>query len=348
MTAARALTIGFLPWWPANPYQVLLKAELNALGLRVIGNPPLSVLRILLNRDGLDVVHVHWPHGTYQSLGGFLHVLAVLLAYRLRKNNLVWTVHELDAYESKRPRLDGWLRGVLMKLCRRLIVHGEHTRRQVRDHHGFPRPIHVARHPSYQGCYPDTLDRAGARAQLGLAESARVFLYFGYIKPYKGVEELLAAFQGVGDENSVLWVAGKPLDETIERQIEALAGADSRVRLQLGYIPDEAIQVLFRAADLAVFPFRQTQTSGSLMLALTFGCPVIAPALATIPEYVDEDCGFLFDPHKPGDLARALAAGAHADLAGMADSARRRGAQTTWQEMARTHLDCYQAVAGQP
>ena len=54
------LTVGFLPWWPANPYQLLLKQELNKLGVRVIGNPPLSLLRLLIGRDGLDVVHVHW------------------------------------------------------------------------------------------------------------------------------------------------------------------------------------------------------------------------------------------------------------------------------------------------
>ena len=60
-------TVGFLPWWPANPYQILLKQELKKLGFRVIGNPPLSLLRLLVGRDGLDVVHVHWPHGTYKT-----------------------------------------------------------------------------------------------------------------------------------------------------------------------------------------------------------------------------------------------------------------------------------------
>ena len=89
------LTVGFLPWWPQNPYQLLLKRELNALGVRVIGNPPLSLLRILLGRDGLDIVHVHWPHGLYKSFGQMLYVLAALVAYRVLKNNIVWTVHEL-------------------------------------------------------------------------------------------------------------------------------------------------------------------------------------------------------------------------------------------------------------
>jgi glycosyltransferase involved in cell wall biosynthesis len=274
-----------------------------------------------------------------------LHVLLVLLAYRLSKNNLVWTVHELDAYESRRPRLDRWFRQVLMKLCRHLIVHGEYTRQELLTKHGFRRPITVVRHPSYRGFYADTVNRADARERLSVAESARVLLYFGYIKPYKGVEELLSAFQSAGDENAVLIVAGKPLDEATQRQIESLATPDPRVRLQLGYIPDDQIQILFRAADIAVFPFQYTQTSGSLMLALGFGRPVVAPGIATVPEYVGEDCGFLFDPEKPGDLARALGGATSAPLTGMDDAAASRGCQDTWRDMALTHQACYQEVA---
>ena len=129
-------TIGFLPWWPDNPYQILLKRELNALGLRVIGNPPHNLLRILFNRDGLDVVHVHWPHGTYKTWPRFFFMVLVLIAYRLLKNNIVWTVHELDAYESRHPRRDEWFRRLVMKLSRQLIVHGEYTRQELAADYG--------------------------------------------------------------------------------------------------------------------------------------------------------------------------------------------------------------------
>ena len=149
------MIVGFLPWWPASPYQILLKQELNKLGVRVIGNPPLSVLRLLIGRDGLDVVHVHWPHGNYKTTLQFLHVVILLIAYRILKNNVVWTVHELDAYESRHPRRDAWFRSIVMKLSRRLIVHGEHTRQVLIEHHDYRRPIDVARHPSYIGGYKD-------------------------------------------------------------------------------------------------------------------------------------------------------------------------------------------------
>ena len=125
-----SLTVGFLPWWPQNPYQALLKRELNQLGVRVIGNPPLSLIRIMIGRDGLDVVHVHWPHGTYRTWSQLIRVLAVLVAYRMLRNNIVWTIHELDAYESRHPRRDAWFRSMVMRMSRHLIVHGEHTRQE--------------------------------------------------------------------------------------------------------------------------------------------------------------------------------------------------------------------------
>ena len=109
------MTVGFLPWWPANPYQILLKRELNLLGVRVIGNPELSLMRLLLGKDGLDIVHVHWPHGMYKTFWQMLHVSLVLVAYRLIKNNVVWTVHELDAYESRHPGRDAWFRSLVMR-----------------------------------------------------------------------------------------------------------------------------------------------------------------------------------------------------------------------------------------
>lgn len=337
-------TVGFLPWWPANPYQLLLKQELNKQGVRVIGNPPLSLLRILVGRDGLDVVHVHWPHGLYRNTWQLLHVLLVLVAYRLIKNNIVWTVHELDAYESRHPKRDGWFRSVVMRLSRRLIVHGEHTRQVLIEDHDYQRPIDVARHPSYIGWYKDEVTREQARAKLGLPDDARVYLYFGYIKPYKGVEDLIRAFGQIRNEGAILLIAGKPLDDAIKQEVESMAAAVSQVRTFLGYIADDDIQDFFRSADVVVFPFKNTQTSGSLMLAMSYGCPIIAPRIATLPEYVDSDIGFLFDPESPGALEHALDAAAKGPLASLAANARRRAETMRWDTMARSHLATYQSI----
>ncbi len=335
------LTVGFLPWWPNNPYQLLLKKELNKRGIRVIGDPPLSLLRLLVGRDGLDVVHVHWPHGTYKTLPQLIYMVAVLLAYRLLKNNIVWTAHELTAYESRHPRRDAWFRSLVMRLSRHLIVHGEFTRQLVCGELGYPRPVHVALHPSYKGWYRDEVSREQARQALGLPADGLAMLYFGYVKPYKGVEDLIRAFRTLPDENCSLHVVGRPLDAAIRADVERLAAADPRVRLRLAYVADDEIQTFFRAADVVVFPFRKTQTSGSLMLALTFGRPVVAPKIATLSEYVDASMGVLYDPQETDALPRALRAVAQAPLDAMARSAAQRADELSWCDMADVHLAAY-------
>ena len=338
------VTVGFLPWWPANPYQILLKRELNRRGIRVVGNPELSLLRLLVQRDGFDVLHVHWPHGLYKTNAQMLRAILTLLAYRVVKNNIVWTVHELDAYESHQPRRDGWFRAMVMRLSRSLIVHGEHTRRELVRDHGYVRRVELARHASYVGYYRDDVTRPQARNRLGLSPDARVFLYFGYIKPYKGVEALIESFSRLSGEDKVLLIAGKPLDDAIAGTIRRLAEFDVRVKLHLGYIADDDIQVFFRAADVVAMPFRQTQTSGSLLLAMSFGCAMIAPRVATVPEYVDESCAILFDPDDPANLQRALERSDQAPLAELGRRARGRAEALTWSDMAAVHDASYRAA----
>jgi len=342
-TAVKAkATVGFLPWWPANPYQILLKRHLNAAGLRVIGNPPLSVLRLLLWRDPLDVVHVHWPHGLYSGrIWRYPYIVLVLFLYRILKKNIVWTVHELEAYESPHVRLDEWLRRRLMAWSQALIVHGDATEREVRERYGYKGPVCQGRHPSYAGWYEDNVDQAEARARLGLPPGAKVFLYFGFIKPYKGVEDLIAAFRNVTDPNATLVIAGNPFDKELEREVARLASPDPRIHCVLRFIADADVQLYFRACDVVVLPFRGTQTSGSIMLALTFGKPVIAPAIATVPEYVTPEMGELFDPDVEGSLLNALRSVSARDLAGMARAALSRGTEFGWSEFADVHLEAY-------
>lgn len=338
------LTVGFLPWWPQNPYQLLLKRELNALGVRVIGNPPLSLLRILLGRDGLDVVHVHWPHGLYKSFGQMLYVLAALVAYRVLKNNIVWTVHELTAYESRHRRRDDWFRSVVMRLSRHLIVHGDYTKRILISEYNYKGSVSVARHPSYKGWYKDEVTREQARQELGLPADGLAFLYFGYVKPYKGVEDLILAFRQLPGFDRSLYIVGKPLDDEIKHLCEGLASADPRIRTRLSYVADDEVQTYFRATDVVVYPFRETQTSGSLMLALTFGRPVVVPNIATLSEYVDSSVGILYDPTLANALEIALHTAAAAPLDILADNANKRAVELDWASMAVVHLDAYLGV----
>lgn len=200
-------------------------------------------------------------------------------------------------------------------------------------------------HASYSGIYPQDTNKAEARQRLGLLLENRVFLYFGYIKPYKGVEELIDSFHSVFESDDILIIAGKPFDAATKTTIGQRADGSASIKLYLDYIADDEIQLYFAAADIVVFPFKHTHTSGSLMLALTYGKPVIAPHAASIPEYVDDECAIFFNPEEQGELQNAIIKARKMDLSIMAEKASLRAQSLTWAKMAQVHALAYQVVS---
>ncbi|NDB18902.1 MAG: glycosyltransferase, partial [Actinobacteria bacterium] len=123
------------------------------------------------------------------------------------------------------------------------------------------------------------VSRTGARRQLGLREGETVFLMFGAIKPYKGLTESIDAINELALEGPVRLVVAGKADESAETDAfikSALTNPVVIVRPEL--IDPKDVQVYFRAADIALLPYRRTLNSGALALALTFGLPVIMPS----------------------------------------------------------------------
>jgi glycosyltransferase involved in cell wall biosynthesis len=153
------------------------------------------------------------------------------------------------------------------------------------------------------------IPQAEARARLGLPGSGPILLFFGLVRPYKGLACLLDALALLNDlaEPPYLVVAGEfwQAKEAYQQQINRL-GLARQVRLDNRYIPNEEVSLYFSAADLFVAPYTGGTQSGSLKLALGFGLPAVASrAIASdLDEYVDRGVTLV----ETGD-AHSLAAG---------------------------------------
>ena len=101
-------------------------------------------------------------------------------------------------------------------------------------------------------------------------------------------------------------IAGEPREiepEVLRRSIDS----QFEVSLHLRRIPDADIQIFMRASDFLVLPFRKVLTSGSAILGLSFGLPVIAPRSGLLPTLLtDGHEGFLYDPEDAQGLSGAL------------------------------------------
>jgi glycosyltransferase involved in cell wall biosynthesis len=160
-------------------------------------------------------------------------------------------------------------------------------------------------HPVYEQ-YATGETRAAARAALGL--EGDVLLFFGFVRPYKGLDTLLDAMPAIlAARPATLIVAGEFYEpvEPYRRRIAAL-GIGERVRLLDRYVPDEEARRLLAAADVCVLPYRAATQSGVLQVAYGAGCPVIATRAGGLPEFVAEGVsGLLVPPDDPAALARA-------------------------------------------
>lgn len=132
----------------------------------------------------------------------------------------------------------------------------------------------------------------------------RRLLFFGLVRPYKGLDVLLDALVEVPGTSLV--VAGEFWGgvEDTRRTIEAL-GLSDRVELRPGYVPSEDVAGLFADADALVLPYRSATSSGNVALAFDHGVPVVASSVGDLPRRVRDGVDGLLVP--PED-ARALAA----------------------------------------
>ena len=304
-----------------NPYQSCLAEELKKCGVNVIlvsdikGKLPL--LETVKCYWKPDIVHLHWIHSFIISpnvlktiVKGFRFILELAIL-KLKGIKLVWTVHNLLQHEQQHPFLELLFRSATVRLCDYVIVHCNCAREIVVKIYKLCKKdfkkIAVIPHGNYIGSYKNNVSRLEARERLGLTRSEIVFLYIGKIRPYKGLLHLLKSFMRLKLPTARLIIAGKPSSIQLTKAIKTLAERDSRILLKLEFIPNDQIQIYLNAADVVVLPYRNVLTSGSAILAMSFGRPVIAPRIGCVAELIEDNKGgFLYEPENRNGLFEAL------------------------------------------
>jgi glycosyltransferase involved in cell wall biosynthesis len=169
--------------------------------------------------------------------------------------------------------------------------------------------VRVSPLPTYQPVGQTALDPESARRRLGLEIDQPVLLFFGFVRPYKGLDILLEALPAIRREVAVhLLVVGEIWnDEDIYRtQIDRL-GLESHVTLVNRYVPNEELGLYFGAADVVVLPYRSATQSAIVQLAFGFGKAVITTAVGGLGEAVtDGVSGLTVPPEDPSALAAAV------------------------------------------
>ncbi len=168
--------------------------------------------------------------------------------------------------------------------------------------------VRTAPHPVYdQFRLTSYLTRAEAKRRLGL--TGHVLLFFGQVRPYKGLEYLIDALPHVlAEMECTLLIVGEFYwGETHCRQRIERLGLGRYVRIVNRYVPNEEVEDYFAAADLLVLPYVTASQSGVLQIARSFDLPAVATRVGGLPDQLsDGKTGFLVPPRDSRALADAV------------------------------------------
>jgi glycosyltransferase involved in cell wall biosynthesis len=266
-----------------------------------------------------------------------------LIAARLLGYRVVWTVHNESPSFPLRPK---WVEDLahlaMARFASAVIVHCEYARRLVAERYGRKRGVYIVPLPNYVGVCPYSVSREEARERLAMPHDATVFLCFGELRPNKGIENLLRTFVALPGDRLRLLIAGAAgPDVSHVEQLGALAQQDRRVLFRPEWIPTEQVQLYYAAADVVVAPFTQVLTSSSVVQAMSFGKPVIAPAMGCLPELISPGSGWLYDAENPQGLLQAMRVALTCDLAAVGLRAIDMAKMFTWENAAQKTLQAY-------
>jgi beta-1,4-mannosyltransferase len=277
-----------------------------------------------------DVFHVHWPEQLIRDRRRpwrrlvkrrLLEVLLVLL--RLRRIPIVWTAHNLSPHEEGTAAETRSLRRFFRRvdLVIRLTPASPVTagREAVTIPHGHYR-------------------RPFSRFPLRGSESGRI-LYFGIIRPYKGIDTLIDAFSGIEDPELRLRIVGSPHAGQAE-VIQAACERDRRISGLLRFVEDRELVEEIGRSQLVVLPYRGAMhNSGALIAALSLCRPVLVPASPTNAVLAEEvGPGWILqypDELTPQVLEKAIAATARPP------AGEPRLGDREWEQVGRRHRDAY-------
>jgi glycosyltransferase involved in cell wall biosynthesis len=266
------------------------------------GRSLMNALRFLREFRPEVVVFQWWT-------GAVLHSYSALAAQARRLGaRVVFEFHEVqDTGEARVPLARDYVRRglpLLLRRCDGLILHSEFDRRALHEAYRLPDiPAVVVPHGPY--------DHHGGGDRVPRDSSAPIrLLYFGTIRPYKGLEDLIAAFAGLRSRPGprfVLEVVGETWEQwqlPLEMIRECPYADDIVVTNR--YVDDAEVAAAFARADIVVLPYRRSSSSGPLHIAMAQGLPTVVTAVGGLVEATRDYAGAVLV--EPGDPA-ALGAG---------------------------------------
>jgi glycosyltransferase involved in cell wall biosynthesis len=240
-------TVLFIPYGDKNEYHNLLTDAIETEGVKTIkGETQIGLgsleglcgllfplLRYIIPYD-IDVIHIVWTdvffittgYSRYSSIDkivslsrGIIFISNVVIA-KVLNVRFVWTVHNKYNHEKDHIKIDVFVSRILSNFCDSITVECEQAKQTIYDLFNISNrsKIRIVPEGNYVSAYENSIDQIAARKKLDIKDEDFLFVYFGMIRPYKGVGKLIETF-GTLDIDATLLVVGSPMDDDIRSEI---------------------------------------------------------------------------------------------------------------------------------
>jgi glycosyltransferase involved in cell wall biosynthesis len=249
---------------------------------------------------GPDMVVFQW----WQPFFAVAYWLVIFFLKRRTTAKIVFLCHNVIPHESS--PIDRILIKIGFRQVRYFLVQSDEDRRNLLE---LKRDavVDVQPHPIYEAFRHGAFTRESAREALGV--TGRMLLFFGYIRPYKGLGVLLDGFAATWKElDATLYIVGEFYESksTYLSQLERL-GIGERVVIVDRYVANEEVEEYFIASDLVVLPYLSATQSGIVQVAYAFDKPVVVTSVGGLPDVVQDGVtGYVVAPGDPDALAGAI------------------------------------------
>lgn len=304
-----------IPYGTKNPYQNMMYsacepefslAAMKQLNFAEIAKPEFQTEH--------GILHIQWDDRLFPIKDGedpannalFQDAVSGLELYKSNGGRVIWTIHNRTAH-SAREGNDGFhaARRKLAELVDMIHVHTPNARQHmIAQYDAEPNKICLIPHPSYLGVYESA---EITLARLMQPRDQTHFLTFGAMRGNRELDRLHFAIRkltnrGFDFHMSVVGRVFRP-SRRLVRRLDAI----SNVTVIGERVEDEAIPSVFSQAHAYVLPSTQTFTSGTAMLAMTFGLPVVAPDIEPHRQTTPDSChDLLYPAQNPRGLIRMM------------------------------------------
>ena len=264
-------------------------------------NNPITWVKAFKIAKGCNSIILQW----WTSSVVHMHFILELMNKISTKIPIIIEFHEIvDPLESSilPIRIYAKIMGkIVRKLANCYIVHSKADKDIISRAYGIPKDkILVIPHGIYD--HYEKLDKSFAKRKLKIEEDF-VILFFGLLRPYKGVKYLIKAFEGLPKDivrNSRLLIVGEMWEDRESIEMAIRSRYANKITFINKYVPDDEVSLYFSSVDVVVLPYLRASQSGVAHIAMAFGLPIIATPVGGLKESLSKYKGTIFV--NPGDV----------------------------------------------